>query len=202
MPTATIAGHEVQINDEGFLTEYDEWSEDIAEELAKNIGVEMTPRATGRSSNWLREDYKEKGETATTRRDADRRRLPTKEQFQLFPKKTKKMAYAPVYPHTVACEERPWLTQLFRTSATTGRRIASSSSSARRAPGHGLTLAWSHQRPLGEGIETHLFSRSGASTLITKSRMWDLQFAGGQHRDAPAGPRHEDAAVARRPCRG
>ena len=42
MPTATIAGHEVQINDEGFLTEYDEWNEDIAAELAKNIGIDMT----------------------------------------------------------------------------------------------------------------------------------------------------------------
>lgn len=29
MPTATIAGQDVQINDEGFLTEYDEWNEAI-----------------------------------------------------------------------------------------------------------------------------------------------------------------------------
>ena len=83
MPTATIAGHEVQINDEGFLTEYDQWSEDIAEELATNIGVEMTPRHW-EVIKWLREDYKEKGETATTRRVQTVGGFPTKEQFQLF----------------------------------------------------------------------------------------------------------------------
>ena len=29
MSTATIAGVEVNVNDEGFMTEYDEWSEDL-----------------------------------------------------------------------------------------------------------------------------------------------------------------------------
>ena len=42
MAMATIAGKEVHVNEEGFLTEYDEWSEDIGAELAKNIEVEMT----------------------------------------------------------------------------------------------------------------------------------------------------------------
>ena len=42
MPTATIAGHEVQINEEGFLTEFGEWNEEVGAELAKNIGVELT----------------------------------------------------------------------------------------------------------------------------------------------------------------
>ena len=67
MPLATIAGQEVHINDEGFLTEYEEWNEQIGKELAANIGIEMT------DDHWalirfLRDDYKEKGETATTRR--------------------------------------------------------------------------------------------------------------------------------------
>ena len=103
MPTATIAGHEVQINDEGFLTEYDEWSEDIATELASNIGVEMTPRHW-EVIKWLREDYKEKGETATTRRVQTAGGFPTKEQFVLFPKKpAKKMAYVAGLPKPHGC---------------------------------------------------------------------------------------------------
>ena len=36
MPTMEIAGKTVQVNEEGFLTEYDEWSEEFARELAKN----------------------------------------------------------------------------------------------------------------------------------------------------------------------
>ena len=56
MPTATIAGQEVQINDEGFLTEYDEWNEEIGKELAGNIGVDMTDRHW-ELIRWLREDF-------------------------------------------------------------------------------------------------------------------------------------------------
>ncbi len=103
MPTATIAGQEVQINDEGFLTEYDQWSEDIAKELATNIGIEMTDRHW-ELIRWLREDFKEKGETATTRRVQTAGGFPTKEQFQLFPKKpAKKSAYIAGVPKPHGC---------------------------------------------------------------------------------------------------
>ena len=40
MGMATIAGSEVHVNEEGFLTEFDEWNEDIGAELAKNIKFE------------------------------------------------------------------------------------------------------------------------------------------------------------------
>ncbi len=103
MPTATIAGQEVQINEEGFLTEYDEWTEDIGAELASNIGVEMTPRHW-EVITFLRSDYKEKGETATTRRVQTVGGFPTKEQFTLFPKKpAKKMAYIAGLPKPHGC---------------------------------------------------------------------------------------------------
>ena len=103
MATATIAGHEVQVNDEGFLTEYDEWSEEIAAELAKNIEVEMTDEHWA-LIKWLREDYKEKGETATTRRVQTAGGVPTKRQFELFPKKpAKKMAYIAGVPKPKGC---------------------------------------------------------------------------------------------------
>jgi TusE/DsrC/DsvC family sulfur relay protein len=69
----------------------------------KNIGVEMTPRHW-EVIKWLREDYKEKGETATTRRVQTVGGFPTKEQFQLFPKKpAKKMAYIAGVPKPHGC---------------------------------------------------------------------------------------------------
>ena len=103
MATATIAGQEVHINEEGFLTEYDEWTEEIGKELAGNIGVEMTDRHW-ELIRWLREDYKEKGETATTRRVQTAGGFPTKEQFQMFPKKpAKKMAYIAGLPKPHGC---------------------------------------------------------------------------------------------------
>ncbi len=103
MAVATIAGKEVHVNEEGFLTEYDEWSEEIAAELAKNIDVEMTDEHWA-LIKWLREDYKEKGETATTRRVQTVGGVPTKKQFELFPKKpAKKMAYIAGVPKPKGC---------------------------------------------------------------------------------------------------
>ena len=103
MAMATIAGREVHVNDEGFLTEFDEWSEEIGAELAKNIDVEMTDEHWA-LIRWLREDYKEKGETATTRRVQTAGGVPTKRQFELFPKKpAKKMAYIAGVPKPKGC---------------------------------------------------------------------------------------------------
>jgi tRNA 2-thiouridine synthesizing protein E len=103
MAMATIAGKEVHVNEEGFLTEYDEWSEDIGAELAKNIEVEMTDEHWA-LIKWLREDYKVKGETATTRRVQTVGGVPTKKQFELFPKKpAKKMAYIAGVPKPKGC---------------------------------------------------------------------------------------------------
>ena len=33
MPTTTIDGHEIHVDNEGFLTDYAEWSEDLAKSL-------------------------------------------------------------------------------------------------------------------------------------------------------------------------
>jgi len=103
MSVATIEGYEVHVNEEGFLTEYDEWNETLALKLAENIGVEMTDRHW-EIVRWLRADFKEQGETATTRRTQTVGGFPTKEQFELFPKKpAKKMAYIAGLPKPHGC---------------------------------------------------------------------------------------------------
>lgn len=103
MATMTIAGKEVQVNDEGFLTDPAEWDESIAAELAGNIDVQMTDEHW-KLIRWLRSDFAEKGETATTRRVQAAGGFPTKLQFQLFPKKpAKKMAYIAGLPKPAGC---------------------------------------------------------------------------------------------------
>ena len=42
MPVTTIDGHRVQVDPEGFLTEYAEWDDDLARALAAQIGIELT----------------------------------------------------------------------------------------------------------------------------------------------------------------
>ncbi len=103
MSVATIAGKSVHVDDEGFLTEYDEWDEDLAGQLAANIGIELTEDHL-KVVRFLREDFKETGETATIRRVSTVGGIPTKELFQLFPKKpAKKMAYVAGLPKPAGC---------------------------------------------------------------------------------------------------
>lgn len=103
MPVQEMLGREVHVDDEGFLTEYDEWDEKLGDQLAKNIGVTMT------DDHWkvvqfLRADFKNQGVTATTRRVDTVGGFPVKLQFQLFPQKpAKKMAYIAGLPKPAGC---------------------------------------------------------------------------------------------------
>lgn len=103
MPVTTISGQEVHVDEEGFLTEYDEWSKELGTQLAENIGIDMT------DDHWavvdfLRSDYQEQGETATLRRVSAVGGFDTKSLFQLFPKKpARKMSYVAGLPKPAGC---------------------------------------------------------------------------------------------------
>ena len=103
MTTTTIAGRDVQVDAEGFMTEYDEWTEDLGRELAGNIGIDLT-NDHWTVINFLRSDYADQHETATLRRVTKVGGIPTKQLFQLFPKKpAKKMAYVAGLPKPRGC---------------------------------------------------------------------------------------------------
>ena len=103
MPVTDLNGHVVHVDDEGFLIVYDEWNDELAKTLAGNIDVDLT------DEHWtvirfLRDDYKEQGETATLRRVTTVGGIPTKRLFELFPKKpAKKMAYIAGLPKPRGC---------------------------------------------------------------------------------------------------
>jgi len=103
MATATIAGVEVHVNDEGFLTRPDQWSDDLGTELARLIGIEMTDDHW-KLVHFLREDYARQGETPTLRRVSTQTGTPVKSIFELFPgKPAKKMAYVAGLPKPKGC---------------------------------------------------------------------------------------------------
>ncbi|PFG39261.1 tRNA 2-thiouridine synthesizing protein E [Georgenia soli] len=103
MPVVEIGSRPVHVNEEGFLTEYDEWDEDIARALARQIGIEMTD-AHWKVIRFLREDFRAQGETPTTRRVNTVGGVPVKEQFALFPKKPgRKMSYIAGLPKPHGC---------------------------------------------------------------------------------------------------
>jgi TusE/DsrC/DsvC family sulfur relay protein len=103
MPVTEIDSHQIHVDDEGFLTEYDEWDENLAVVLASRIGIDLTD-AHWKVIRFLRDDYKTQGDTATTRRVQAVGGVPVKEQFALFPKKpAKKMAYIAGLPKPHGC---------------------------------------------------------------------------------------------------
>ena len=92
MPTRTLAGTTVDVNDEGFFTEPDEWTKEMAVELAKEAGIdELTP------DHWtvlefMRSQYYEKGTGPTVRVLGKTSGVSVKELYLLFPKGPAKMA--------------------------------------------------------------------------------------------------------------
>ena len=89
MPVTELNGHQIHVDDEGFLTEYAEWNDDLGKVLASQIGIDLT-EAHWKVIHFLREDFRSQGETATARRVQTVGGIPIKEQFVLFPKKPAK----------------------------------------------------------------------------------------------------------------
>jgi TusE/DsrC/DsvC family sulfur relay protein len=104
MSTQTIAGYEVHINDEGFLTDPSEWNKEIAAFLAEQIGIGELSEEHWKVLDFLRSDFEEQGETATIRRVSTLGGVSTKELYNLFPKKpARKMAYIAGLPKPKGC---------------------------------------------------------------------------------------------------
>jgi TusE/DsrC/DsvC family sulfur relay protein len=103
MPVATVLGREIHLDEEGFLTDPTEWDEELAAQLAANIGLELTDRHH-EVIRFARADQAAQGETPTLRRLQAAGGFPTKELFQLFPKKpAKKLSYVAGLQKPVGC---------------------------------------------------------------------------------------------------
>ncbi|MBC7596192.1 MAG: TusE/DsrC/DsvC family sulfur relay protein [Kineosporiaceae bacterium] len=103
MPVTTLGGHEIHVNDEGFLTDPTEWDDALATVLATQIGITLTEEHWN-AIRFLRKDFEEKGETATLRRISNVGGIGVKQLFALFPQKpAKKMAYIAGLPKPQGC---------------------------------------------------------------------------------------------------
>jgi sulfur relay protein, TusE/DsrC/DsvC family len=103
MPVTTLNGHEIHVNEEGFLTDPSEWDEELGTALAAQIGITLTDEHWN-AIRFLRKDFQETGETPTLRRVSTVGGIPIKELFVLFPQKpAKKMAYVAGLPKPVGC---------------------------------------------------------------------------------------------------
>ena len=104
MATQVIAGQEVTVDDEGFMTDPSQWSDEIADVLAKQIAIDRLTDEHWSVIRFLREDFEQEGQTATIRRVSTVAGVPTKQLYTLFPKKpAKKMAYISGLPKPKGC---------------------------------------------------------------------------------------------------
>jgi len=85
MPTATIAGHAVSVDADGFMTDPQEWTPEIATGIAAAAGLTLTERHW-QVIEFCRRDAAEKGEPPGLRRIAQGAEIPMKELYQLFPR--------------------------------------------------------------------------------------------------------------------
>lgn len=85
MGKKTIAGKEVDVDGDGFLSNLDDWNEEIAKEIAKEEGITSLDETHWKVINFMREDFKLKGAIPTLRRLKNASGVGTKEIYAHFP---------------------------------------------------------------------------------------------------------------------
>jgi len=83
MATKTYAGNTVEVNAEGYMVDPSQWNREIAVEMAKEEGIELTDKHF-EVLEFLR-NASEKGETLTIRRVGKSGIVDIKGLYQLFP---------------------------------------------------------------------------------------------------------------------
>jgi tRNA 2-thiouridine synthesizing protein E len=92
MTGATLAGVPVELDAEGFLVDPSAWTEEVAEELARESGIpELTPRHW-QIVTYMRTTYLETGQAPSIRSLGTQSGVPIKELYELFPKGPAKLA--------------------------------------------------------------------------------------------------------------
>lgn len=84
MPTKTYAGKTVEVDAEGYLVNPKDWTEEMAPEIAKEIGIELTD-AHWKVIRFIREDAAATGQVPSIRRMKNAGGIPTGELYKLFP---------------------------------------------------------------------------------------------------------------------
>jgi sulfur relay protein, TusE/DsrC/DsvC family len=90
--TQTIAGAEVELNDEGFFIDPEQWSETIGVEIAKQAGIDPMTDRHWQVVHYMRQQYLEKGTAPSIRTLGKASGVSVKDLYQLFPKGPAKLA--------------------------------------------------------------------------------------------------------------
>ena len=92
MTVATIAMTDVELNDEGFFVDPEQWTEAMVPELARAEGIDELTDAHWTVIRFMRNEYLTKGSGPTVRVLGKASGVSIKELYQLFPKGPAKVA--------------------------------------------------------------------------------------------------------------
>jgi TusE/DsrC/DsvC family sulfur relay protein len=92
MTMLTIAATDIELNDEGFFVYPEQWTEDMAPELARREGIETLTDAHWKVIRFMRAEYAAKGTGPTVRVLGKSSGVSVKDLYQLFPKGPAKIA--------------------------------------------------------------------------------------------------------------
>jgi TusE/DsrC/DsvC family sulfur relay protein len=92
MPTVEYAGRAVQTNDEGFMTDRAQWTREVGEAIAREVGVWPLTQEHWTVIDFCRVDTEREGQPPGLRRIAKNSGVDMKALYQLFPKGPGKLA--------------------------------------------------------------------------------------------------------------
>ena len=92
MPTAVMANNTIEVDAEGFLQKPEQWSEELAVEIARAVGIDPLTDRHWQVVRFMRERYLRNGQAPTIRTLGKESGVSTKELYQLFAKGPAKLA--------------------------------------------------------------------------------------------------------------
>jgi len=84
MATKEIAGKNISVTEEGYLTDPSQWTKEVAQAIAAEEGITLTD-GHWKVLNFLKKDFAEVGVLPSMRRINKTGGIPTKDLYELFP---------------------------------------------------------------------------------------------------------------------
>lgn len=85
MCIATLAGREIEVNEDGFMLNPHQWTPAIASEIARESGIDPLTDKHWQVIDFCRRDAADKGAPPAVRRITKNAGVSMKEMYQLFP---------------------------------------------------------------------------------------------------------------------
>jgi tRNA 2-thiouridine synthesizing protein E len=85
MPQKQFANTNVNVDDEGYLTDPSQWTKDIAAAIAAEEGIAELSPAHWKVIDFMQKEFKDSGQLPTIRKINKTGVLSTKELYEIFP---------------------------------------------------------------------------------------------------------------------